>query len=115
LITFFIHLIAGQIDPINPMLETSLSVEKSSQIVGAWHIVTIILLGTSYVLLSAGFGKQYATNYEMIKSIGYIYLICCLPFIITGFHYGLLVPQWVLLLPIGVSTVLGLNKTRKNA
>ncbi|WBX75868.1 hypothetical protein PG911_14610 [Tenacibaculum ovolyticum] len=115
LITFFMHLIGGQIELINPMIETSLSLDKSSQLVGAWHMVTIILLVTSYVLLSAGFGKKYATNSEMIKSIGYLNLSFCLPFILTGFYYGLLVPQWILFLPIATLTFIGVNKTKKNA
>ncbi len=115
LITFFMHLIGGQIELVNPMIETSLSLDKSSQLVGAWHMVTIILLVTSYVLLSAGFGKKYATNSEMIKSIGYLNLSFCLPFILTGFYYGLLVPQWILFLPIATLTFIGVNKTKKNA
>ena len=44
LMTFFLHLIGGQVDLVNPMMETSLSLEKSTQLVGAWHMVTIILL-----------------------------------------------------------------------
>ena len=95
LMTFFLHLIGGQLDLVNPMMETSLSLEKSTQLVGAWHMVTIILLVTSCVLLSAGFGKKFSTNIEIIQSIGYLNLSFCLPFIIAGFYYGLLVPQWI--------------------
>jgi len=115
LMTFFLHLIGGQIDLVNPMLETALSVEKSSQLVGAWNMVTILLLGTSYILLLAGFGKKYSTNTEMIKLIGYLNLLFCLPFLIAGFYYGLLVPQWIFFLPIGVFTMIGLNKVKKDA
>lgn len=115
LMTFFLHLIGGQLDLVNPMIDSALSLEKSSQMVGAWNMVTIILLATSYVLLSAGFGKKYATNIEMIKSIGYLNLSFCLPFIVAGFYYGLLVPQWIFFLPIGIFTILGLNKIKSNA
>jgi len=114
LITFFLHLVGGQLDLVDPMIETSLILEKSSQLVGAWNVVTIILLATSYILLSAGFGKKYATNTEMIKSIGYLNLSFCFPFIIAGFYYGLLVPQWIFFLPIGIFTMIGLNKIKKN-
>lgn len=115
LLTFFLHLIGGQIDLVNPMINTSLSIEQSSQLVGAWNIVTIILLATSYILLSAGFGKKYSTNTEMIKLIGYLNLLFCLPFIIAGFYYGLLVPQWILFLPIGIFTMIGLKYTMRDA
>lgn len=115
LITFFLHLIGGQLDLVNPMIETTLPLEKSAQLIGAWHMVTIILLATSCVLLSAGFGKKYASNTEMIKSIGYLNLSFCFPFIIAGFYYGLLVPQWIFFLPIGAFTMIGLHKIKKNA
>lgn len=112
LLTFFLHLIGGQIDLVNPMMDTSLVLGKGSQLIGAWHMVTIILLATSYVLLMAGFGKKYAANLEMIKFIGYLNLSFCLPFIVAGFYYGLLVPQWVFFVPIGLLTLIGINKVK---
>ena len=114
LMTFFLHLIGGQVDLVNPMIETSLVIEKSSQLVGAWNMVTIILLVTSYILLSAGFGKKYSTNTELINLIGYLNLSFCLPFILTGFYYGLLVPQWIFFLPIGILTIVGLRNSQEN-
>ena len=115
LMTFFLHLIGGQIDLVNPMIETSLSVERSSQLVGAWNMVSIILIVTSCVLLLAGFGRKYASNIELLKFIGYLNLAFCVPFITTGFYYGLLVPQWIFFLPIGIFTMIGLNKAQKHA
>ena len=112
LATFFLHLIGGQIDLIDPMLVTSLAIEKGSQLVGAWHMVTIILLATSYVLLMAGFGEKYSKNTDLIKLIGYLNLSFCLPSIIASFYYGLLVPQFIFFLPIGLFTMLGLNKMK---
>ncbi len=110
LLTFFLHLVGGQVDLVDPMLETSLPIAKGSQMVGAWHMVTIILLATSYVLLLAGFHKKYSKNTELIKLIGYLNLSFCLPFILAGFYYGLLVPQWIFFMPIGVLTIIGINK-----
>jgi len=109
-LTFLLHLIGGQIDLVNPMMESSISLEKSSQLLGAWHMVTIILLAPSYILLLAGFGIKYSTNFEMIKLIGYLNLSFCLPSILISFYYSLLVPQWIFFLPIGSLTILGLKK-----
>ncbi len=106
------HLIGGQLDLVNPMIESSLSLDKSAQLIGVWNMVTLILLATSYVLLAAGFGKKYSTNIEMIKLVGYLNLSFCLPFIVAGFYYGLFVPQWVLFLPIGVLTMIALTKNQ---
>lgn len=112
LLTFILHLIGGQLDLVNPMVDSSLSLDKSAQLVGAWNMVTIILLATSYVLLAAGFGKKYAGNMEMIKFVGYLNLSFCLPFIVASFYYGLFVPQWIFFLPIGVLTLMGINKMK---
>ncbi|MFK8044744.1 MAG: hypothetical protein AB8B72_04575 [Crocinitomicaceae bacterium] len=110
LFTFFLHLIGGQIDLVDPMMETSLIIEKSSQLLGAWHMVTIVLLATSYILLAAGFGKKYAINLQLIKLVGYLNLAFCIPSIIASLYYGLLVPQWILFLPMGVLTIIGLKR-----
>ena len=75
-------------------------------------MVTIILLVTSYILIAAGFGKKYSKNLELIKLTGYLNLSFCLPFIIASFYYGLLVPQWIFFLPIGVLTIIGLGKAK---
>ena len=115
LLTFFVHLIGGQIDLVNPMINTSLSIAKSSQLVGAWNMVTITLLATSFVLILAGFGKKYSTNRELIKFVGYLNFAFCLPFIIASFYYNSFAPQWILFLPIGIFTIIGLQKIKKYA
>ena len=115
LITFFLHLIGGQLDLVNPMLNTSLSVEKSSQLVGAWNMVTIIIIATSYMLLMARFNKKYTTNKELLSFVTFLNVAFCFPFIIAGFYYGLLVPQWLFFLPIAILSFIGLKKIKQNA
>ncbi|MEM1123534.1 MAG: hypothetical protein AAGJ18_24055 [Bacteroidota bacterium] len=110
---FFLHLIGGQIDLVDPMLETALSLEEKSQLIGAWHLVTISLLATSYVLLSAGWGQCYAQNVDLIKLTGFLNLSFCLPFLGTSMYYHLFVPQWILFLPIGLLTLFGIKKGNK--
>lgn len=113
LITFFLHVIGGQVDLVNPMLNTSLALEKSAQLVGVWNMISVLLLWSSVILLAAATGKKYATNTELIDLVGYLNLLLCLPFIGTSFYYGLLVPQWILFLPIGVFTLIGLKKSKE--
>lgn len=115
LLTFFMHLIGGQLDLVNPMMDAGIEIKKSSQLIGAWHMVTIILLATSIILLLAGLGKKYANNTELIQFVAYLNLSFCLPFVIAGFYYGLLVPQWIFFLPIGFLTILGLKQLKRIA
>jgi len=110
LFTFFLHLIGGQLSLVNPMLNAELNKEVNSQMVGAWHMVTLLLLFMAVIFLQAGFSKKYTSNLELLKLIGYLNLIFCTPFLISGFFYGIFVPQWTLFLPIGILTVLGTRK-----
>ena len=108
-LTFLLHLVGGQIDLANPMIDSSLAIEKSAQLVGVWNMVTLVLLMNSYILVCAGLGRKYYANIEMIKLIGLLNLSFCLPFIITSFYYGLFVPQWIFFLPIGLLIFKGLS------
>lgn len=107
LTTFFLHLIGGQIDLVNPMMNSSITLEKTSQLLGAWHMVTIILLVSSIILLLAALRKKYSSNKELIVLIGYLNLLFCIPFIAASLYYKLMVPQWILFLPIGILTLIG--------
>ncbi|MDY7396118.1 hypothetical protein UMM65_12780 [Aureibaculum sp. 2210JD6-5] len=115
LFTFFLHLIGGQIDLIDPMVESTLNKNKSYELIAIWHIITILLFTTSSILLLAGFNKKYSTNAELIKFIGYLNLLFCVPFIIASIFYGLFIPQWILFFPIGLLTIIGLKKQKIDA
>ena len=110
LLTFFAHLFSGQLDLVNPMLESSLSIEKIAQLIGSWHIVTLIIFFTSCILLLAGFDKKYANNLELIKLTAYLNLSFCLPFILSSIYYDLFVPQCIFFLPIAIFTFFGIRK-----
>jgi len=109
-LTFVLHLTGGQLDLVDPMLDTSMSIEIKSQLVGAWNMVTLILIMTSIVLLLAGFRKRYDSNLDLIRFVGHLNMSFCFPFILAGFYYGLLVPQWIFFLPIGIFTFIGVKK-----
>jgi hypothetical protein len=108
--TFLLHLIGGQFDLVIPLTETSLIIERSSQWLGVWHMVSIVLLASSVILLLAGFNKKYGKSIELIQLLGYLYVLFCIPFLIAGFYYGLLVPQWILCLPIGALALFGVRR-----
>lgn len=51
LIVAFIHLILGHFDLVIPLSESSLEIQQKAEWIGAWHIITILLFLTSYVIL----------------------------------------------------------------
>lgn len=109
--TALLHLIGGQIDLVNPLLSSDLSIQQKGELTGAWHIVTILLFLTSYRLLQIGFrpSENHQNIYEL-KSIGILYLLSGIPFVIVSIYYKIFVPQWVLLIPIGILILLGISK-----
>ena len=115
LFTFFLHLIGGQISLIKPLLNSNLDLQIKTELLGVWHMVTIILFITSVILLYIGFNQRKKIFIELLIFIGYLYIFFSLPFIIISILYGLLVPQWILLLPIGIGTMIGVKKMRTNA
>jgi hypothetical protein len=115
LFTFLLHVIGGQISLINPLLDSNLELQVKTELLGVWHMVTIILFITSIILLYWGFKQNKKSNIELLSFIGYLYILFSVPFVIISIIYGLLVPQWILLLPIGILTIIGIKKIKKDA
>jgi hypothetical protein len=105
-----VHTILGQVDLVNPLLESNLSTQVKGEWVGVWHIVTIILFATSIPLLKAAFKKIENSQIDLLKFIAWLYILFALAFIVVSIWYFIFAPQWVLLLPIGLLTLIGLKK-----
>ncbi len=105
-----LHTIGGQIELVNPLLDSNISMQQKGELTGAWHIVTILLFLTSFLILRMGFKKVANQSKEQLKSIAILYLLSAIPFIITSYWYGVFALQWVLLMPIGILLLVGLQK-----
>lgn len=108
--TAILHVIGGQISLIQPLLKADLETQVKAELLGAWHMVTLILLYTSYVILRNYVKKIDFNQIVLLRFIGYLYVGFGLPSIITSFFYGLLAPQWILLIPIGIFILIGIRK-----
>ena len=112
LFTFFLHLIGGQISLINPMLESNLDMQVKSEMLGVWHMASVVLLGATSLLLYFGFRRKQNPNTEIMKVLGYMYILFSIGFVGASLYTGKLAPQWILLLPIGALTLIGINKNK---
>lgn len=110
LLTAFLHLIGGQIDLVNPLLGSSLTLQQKSELTGAWHIVTILLFVTAFMILQSGFKNGRNQNFQQLKSLAIFYILSGIPFIVISVWFRVFAPQWILLMPIGVLLLLGLRK-----
>ncbi|OXA99130.1 hypothetical protein B0A75_11925 [Flavobacterium oncorhynchi] len=110
LFTALLHAISGQISLVNPLLGSNLIMQAKAEWIGVWHMITTILVATSYMLIKNGLDTKENKQTEFVKYIGYLYMIFSVPFIVTSIMYNLLAPQWILLLPIGLLACLGTKK-----
>lgn len=110
LFTAFVHLVGGQLDLVNPMLDSDLLDQAKTEWLACWHVITVLLFGTSYILLRSAFRPAIDSRKELLKTIGYLYLFISIPFVISSFWMGAFAPQWILLIPIGLLTIFGIRK-----
>ena len=113
LITAIIHLFAGQMDLVNPLQNSNLEDQQKAEWIGAWHIVTILLFFSSFIILKAGFGKLKEYELQILRRFGMLYILAGVPFIISSIYYSVFAPQWILLMPIGVLLFFGIKKTSR--
>lgn len=106
LFTAFLHAIGGQISLVNPLSQSGLTDQEKAEWFGCWHMITIILFATSFLILKNGIKKIAVGQIEIIK-IGYLYIAFSVSFIVASSTYQLLAPQFILLLPIGLLILLG--------
>lgn len=111
LLTALIHLTGGQTTLINPLTKSNLDTQTIGELVGAWHIVSIVLFMTSYILIKSSFFKNTSYSKDLLKYIGQSYVLFGIPFIVISLWFSILAPQWILLIPIGLLTLTGLRTT----
>lgn len=114
LFTALLHTIGGQIDLVNPMLSSNLENQAKAEWFGAWHMVTIILFASSYIVLRNAIVSYQKRQIDLMKHIGVLYVLISIPFCVSSIIHNLLVPQWILLLPIGGLILYGVKKLNSN-
>lgn len=109
--TSLVHVFAGQIDPVRPFLKSDLADVPKATLLACWHTVSTVLIISSLAFIYAGW-----VNMESLKTavilLSLTYIIFSVVFIGVGwyfFGYRTLIklPQWVLLLPIGILGYIG--------
>ena len=109
--TSAMHIFSGQITLIRPFLKTDLANEIKGCLLVCWHMVSAFLLVTSCLFLIAGL-QQPTALHMLVQAMAGSYILFAAMFIAVGwFFFGYQVlyklPQWILLLPVGVLGLLG--------
>ncbi|EAP95491.1 hypothetical protein ACED56_04745 [Vibrio splendidus] len=106
LFTTLVHVFAGQIDPVRPFLKSKLDDIPKATLLACWHLVSVTLFVSSLMLLYVGW-YGIDSLYFLIQLLGFLYILYASVFVAVGLYFFgakvfVKLPQWILLLPIGL-------------
>ncbi len=112
LFTAFLHLIGGQVDVIRAFLKCDLTAVPKATLHACWHMVTVTLFASAIALLYFGVYPTSPGSNALASFIGGQFVAYAIVFLILalGGNWSIKLvrlPQWILLLPIGVLSILG--------
>ncbi len=100
--TALVHLIGGQLDLVNPLLEANLTDQAKTEWLGVWHGITAILFLSAFYLFKYGLNPMGNQNLDVLQLIGILFILFSIVFIVSSLWMKIFAPQWILLLPIGL-------------
>lgn len=109
--TAFLHLVGGQLDLIDPLFQSNLQQQVQTELLGVWHMVTVILFVSSYIYLKNGWTKKDKQS-DVISLLNILYISFALVFVGVSLYQSILAPQWILLFPIGLLGFIGEKKNK---
>ncbi len=115
LITAFLHLIAGQANVIQPFLKSGLLPDAKYTLLACWHMITAYLFTSGCMLIYIGITPGFKAGIVLSRFIGVQFIAFAIIFLIINFmvsspKFFLSLPQWILLLPIGLLAIKGKQK-----
>ena len=103
--TALVHLIGGQMDLVNPLLEADLTDQAKTEWLGVWHGITAILSLSAFYLVKHGLNPIRYQNSDLLQFIGILFILFSIAFILSSLWMKIFAPQWILLLPIGLLAI----------
>lgn len=107
LFTAVLHTIGGEISLARPMLNSNLDLQVKTELLGAWHLITVLLFGTAYIILANCRTPQSENTSTVIQYIGQLFLMYGLVFIVVSCYQMTFAPQWILFIPMGILLIKG--------
>jgi len=114
--TAAVHTLAGTYEVHGPLLNSELPKTLALLLYACWHLVTVALCLSAWALLKPPAPRTAQTQAVLAGSIGIVWLSFGLVFIVVALLFGgslstlLVLPQWVLLMPVGALAWLGSRK-----
>jgi len=105
-----LHTIGGQLELVNPMLDSRLDKQVKTELLGAWHLVTAMLWIFGFMLVKSGI-KLSLTDRSMLQLIAIVTLAFVVIFIGVSLAQWTHALQYILFLPPATMIFMGLKKS----
>ncbi len=110
--TSAVHIFIGTPEIQVPLMQSELPQEISLLLYACWHLVSITLAFSSIVLFISARGGASQSSIYTARLISYLWMCFGMIFILvailfSGINMLLALPQWILLLPVGLLGLFG--------
>lgn len=115
-----VHIVAGRSDVVSPLWASELAEDPRLTLYAVWHMVSALLGISAVVLARAALPRHQVRLAPAVRLVRAPWLASGIVFLsiaVTQPGEGLFLrlPQWILLLPVGVLTWLGANESSMRA
>jgi hypothetical protein len=111
LLTAMVHIFMGTPLVHRPLLSSALALDLRLLLYACWHLVSVMLLASAAFLLRACTARRICQSRDLIMLVGVSWIGFGVVFVAIGLSFPgalLRLPQWTLLLPVGVLCLLHL-------
>lgn len=118
--TAAIHVIAGGADVAEPLLASGLRADAKLTLYAAWHMVSLLLAASAVALLAGSQPRHADACRCLVRFISALWCASGVVFLIVAavqldYHWFFRLPQWMLLLPVGLLGLRGSSPARRPA
>ena len=106
-VTTVVHVIAGHVDPVRPLLGSSLAEVPKRTLHAVRHMGTATQALSAAQLLYLATGADFLTRFLAIEFIAWSAVVITIALVIDSPRPLLRLPQWTLLLPVAALAWLG--------
>jgi hypothetical protein len=113
-----IHVFAGGHDVAAPLLASSLAEDVRLTLYAVWHMVSVLLAVSAGALAWAAWPEQGLKAISVVRLVAVLWIASGLVFLVVALTQpgeGLLLklPQWILLIPVGVLAWVGAGRVSR--
>ena len=114
-LTALLHTIGGTLEIHTPLLSSALPQPISLLLYACWHLVTVALTLSALALYWSSRNNRAESHFALPAFIGILWVSFGVVFVIVALYFSglgalFVLPQWILLIPIGGLALFGIHK-----